>query len=302
MSNQLRIPSPWTQLGIFLGLFGTGFVVTSIVMILYSVATGNPIVAEGETDVATLKTLQGISSVTIFLLPSLAFALIVFLGNYARNLGFNKVYDNRLYLFATAIIVLGFPFLYLLSEINSLVPLPQWMIEMEERTTQQLMEFLKAGSITDVLINLLIIAVLPAICEEVCFRGALQPVFIRITGKPILGIIVTAAFFSALHLQFQGFLPRFYLGVMLGLLFLYSGSILPSILAHFINNGVQVMMVSSNPEYVEHDPNLPIWMGLISGGLIAWLLMTYIRISRASAPKPVEVEQEVKDFGDINKL
>src|SRR5690606_4161563 len=239
MSNQLRIPSPWTQLGIFLGLFGTGFVVTSIVMILYSVATGNPIVAEGETDVATLKTLQGISSVTIFLLPSLAFALIVFWGNYARNLGFNKVYDNRLYLFATAIIVLGFPFLYLLSEINSLVPLPQWMIEMEERTAEQLMEFLKVENFGDILINLLIIAVLPAICEEVCFRGALQPILIRITKNPVTGIILASIIFSALHLQFQGFLPRFYLGVVLGMLYWYSGSLWPSILAHFINNGVQ---------------------------------------------------------------
>ena len=288
MSSQLRIPSPWTQLGIFFGLFGAGFVFTAIIMVIFGIASGNispDIAGSDPSDISKLKTMQGMSSITIFLLPSVVFALIVYFRKIPQNLGFKRVRDLRMIVISIAVILLGFPFLYLLSEINSLVPLPQWMIEMEERTAEQLMEFLKVENFGDILINLLIIAVLPAICEEVCFRGALQPILIRITKNPVTGIILASIIFSALHLQFQGFLPRFYLGVVLGMLYWYSGSLWPSILAHFINNGVQVVMVAYSPEYVNENPDMPLWLGAVSGVLIGGMMYLYMKWSDASYTK-----------------
>lgn len=294
MSGQLRISSPLTQLATFLGLFGVAFVFTGIIMIVLSMSAGNMPTETDLTDpsqLSLMKFMQGLSSITIFLLPAIAFSLIAYSGNYWKALGIKKPVDNRMYLIAVLVVVLGFPFLYLLSEINGLVPLPQWMIEMEERTLKQMMAFLKMESLADILINLLIIAVLPAICEEICFRGALQNIMIRLTKKPITGILLAAVVFSALHFQFQGFLPRFYLGAVLGLLYWYSGSLWPSILAHFINNGVQVIMVAYAPEYVEENPESPVWAGIASGIIIGYLMYLYIKWSEAGFAKVASEEE-----------
>ncbi len=127
------------------------------------------------------------------------------------------------------------------------------MLDLEKDTTKQVQAFLKADNIFDIIINVFVIAFLPAVCEEICFRGALQRIIINLSKNAWLGIIITAILFSALHMQFLGFLPRMFLGIVLGALYWYSGSIWPSVLAHFVNNAVQVVGVSYAPEYVEKE-------------------------------------------------
>jgi membrane protease YdiL (CAAX protease family) len=94
----------------------------------------------------------------------------------------------------------------------------------------------------DLLLNLLVIAIVPAIGEELLFRGYLQQSFSNWLSNPHVAIIVTAVLFSAIHLHFQAFLPRFILGVLLGYLFYWSGSLWLPILAHFANNAQAVII------------------------------------------------------------
>ena len=93
-----------------------------------------------------------------------------------------------------------------------------------------------------VAINLLVIALIPAIGEELTFRGVLQQALVRGTKNVHVAIILSAAIFSFIHFQFYGFLPRMFLGILLGYLFYYSGSIWTSILMHFVNNGTVVVL------------------------------------------------------------
>jgi hypothetical protein len=95
-------------------------------------------------------------------------------------------------------------------------------------------------SVCDLFFNLLIIAVLPALGEELLFRGYLQQKMCQWIRKPILAIIITAILFSAIHMQFLAFLPRFALGVVLGYLFYWSGSLWLPIIAHFLNNALVI--------------------------------------------------------------
>ena len=77
--------------------------------------------------------------------------------------------------------------------------------------------------------------------------------FIKIFRNPWAGILVTAFIFSAIHFQFYGFIPRFILGILLGLIYWYSGSLWPAIVAHFAYDAFAVIMIYFNPALAEKD-------------------------------------------------
>ena len=151
-------------------------------------------------------------------------------------------------------ILLAMPFVFWLGKLNEGIPLPHALNKLEEDTAKLMNAFLKVKSTIDIVINVFIIALLPAVAEELCFRAALQRIMINICRSPWVGIVITAILFSSLHLQFSGFLPRMFLGVVLGAFYWYSGSIWTSILAHFVNNAVQVIAASYAPQYIDKNP------------------------------------------------
>jgi len=95
----------------------------------------------------------------------------------------------------------------------------------------------------DLLVSLILVGLLAAIGEEIFFRGILQRIFIQTFKSPWVGILVTAAIFSAVHGQFLGFLPRMILGAVLGALYWYSGSLITAMVGHFVFNAIQVFLV-----------------------------------------------------------
>ncbi len=95
----------------------------------------------------------------------------------------------------------------------------------------------------DFLLGVVVIALLPAIGEELVFRGMLQPELFRATGNHHAAIWISAIIFSAFHLQFFGFVPRMLLGALFGYLYVWSGNLLIPMLAHFVNNGFSVLMM-----------------------------------------------------------
>lgn len=110
--------------------------------------------------------------------------------------------------------------------------------EMAEMMTERL---LVMDTPADLEVNILFIALLPAIAEEFAFRGVLQPQLAKATGNIHVGIWLSALVFSAIHAQFYGFLPRMVLGALLGYLLIHSGSIWAAVLAHFSNNALLVI-------------------------------------------------------------
>jgi uncharacterized protein len=296
MAGHLRVSSPWSQLGIFLGLFGGAFVVSSVLMGVFIMAKGLPLQADSfdwsqPSMISTMKWIQGISSLLIFLLPAILYARISFTDRPFYFLGLKRAVKPGMYGLAILCIILAFPFVIWLGELNQHIPLPEWMTAMENDTAKQLEALLKVNNPLDIFINVLIIAVLPAICEELCFRGALQRILIHCFKNPWAGIIVTSILFSALHMQFQGFLPRMFLGVVLGALYWYSGSLWTSILAHFVNNGVQVVAVSFAPQYVNENPAIPVFAALISGVIVFVILWVYAKLSTITYSKIYETNR-----------
>jgi membrane protease YdiL (CAAX protease family) len=131
--------------------------------------------------------------------------------------------------------------------------------------------FLKVHHPYDPVINVLIMAVVPAFCEEVCFRGALQRIMIQICKRPMAGILVSAFLFSFFHFQFEGFLPRMFLGVLLGAAYWYSGSLWVPIIAHFFFNASQILLAMYDPGIVSKNPTIPLKLVLFSLVIVAGL-------------------------------
>lgn len=135
----------------------------------------------------------------------------------------------------------------LLVELNSAVQLPEalsWLediMQSAERQAELMTEALLADvSPSALIINIGLIAVVPAIGEELMFRGGIQRIISQWTANHHLGIWISAFLFSAIHFQFYGFLPRLALGALFGYMLVWSGSIWMPILAHFINNAVAI--------------------------------------------------------------
>ena len=150
---------------------------------------------------------------------------------------------------ASMTIIMILPFISWLVEINELLQLPefmagieQWMKNSEEQAMKLTEAFLNDTTIEGLIINLFMIAFLAAVGEELLFRGVMLRLFKEWTGNSHLAVWISAILFSALHLQFFGFLPRMILGVVLGYLFIWSKSLWVPIIAHFVNNAAAVIV------------------------------------------------------------
>jgi uncharacterized protein len=276
MNGHLRIKSPNTQLGVLLLVY---FLPQLILVGFSQVLLGGKMDFTNPDNIVTLKWIQALSSIVLFLVPALLYAVISFRGRYFYFLGFKNAEKTSMYVLGVGCMLLAFPLVFWLGDINQRIPMPASVIEMEKQAAKQMEAFLKINSTADIIINVVVIALLPAICEEAFFRGAMQRVIIHLTRRPWAGIIVTAALFSALHFQFQGFLPRMFLGVVLGALYWFSGSLWTSIVAHFITNAVQVLVASYATRYINENPVIPFYVALGSAVAVFGILRLYQRLS-----------------------
>ncbi len=229
-----------------------------------------------------LKILLTGQQIGLFLFPAL------FLAYYERKSIFN-FYQNKppagfLLLLVVAMVVTAIPFLGWLNEWNQQIIFPEflkgiedWMRRMEEEGARSTQIILKMNGAGDVLINLFVIALVPAVCEELMFRGAIQRTLSRSLKNVHLAIFFSAVAFSAMHLQFFGFFPRLFLGLAFSYLYLWSGSLWYPMVAHFINNAYAVLVafyLQMNHRSLDETEEMGWYVSLISI-LIATLLALY---------------------------
>jgi len=193
-----------------------------------------------------LKFLQTIQAFGLFIVPAFIIGFL-FHSNPASYLKFYST-NKRLYALTAFIILASIPLINAIAVFNQSMHFPEWMGGLEnwmrekENSAQELTEaFLRMDSFGSLLFNIFMIGILPALGEELIFRGVLQRIFAEWTKNIHWGIALAAIIFSAMHMQFYGFLPRLLLGVILGYLFYWSGSIWVPIIGHFVNNTVAVI-------------------------------------------------------------
>jgi len=210
-------------------------------------------------------------------------------------LGFSRIAGPKLILYTVFIAFGGVTLSGALAEINQHIYLPAKLLEQAkalEQTYKTLMlNMARMDSVLDYITALFVMALAPAIFEEILFRSTMQPLFIGWTKNVWVGIILTSVLFSAIHFSFFGFLSRAALGIVLGLLFYQTKNIWLSILMHFLNNGLivtQLYIVTLQGKSLEKamDENMPLFYGL-NGIMILWLSFNALKKYSATLAKPL---------------
>lgn len=165
------------------------------------------------------------------------------------------------------------PTILFLGWLNSFVPVPQAMAEMQETMAEMITNFLRSENV--LLLGVFHIGLVPAVCEEIMYRGYVQRAFEKSWGI-LAAILISGAIFGAYHLQISNFLPLATLGVFLAYLTYISDSLIPAMVAHFVNNGGQVIASNFYPEMLDEkitpEMDIPILLVILSIALTTGIL------------------------------
>ncbi|SDF21347.1 hypothetical protein SAMN04488121_1011145 [Chitinophaga filiformis] len=202
-----------------------------------------------------LKLTQILYTLVVFLLPAVFFAFLV----DTRPANWMRIDRKPRFLpiiLAFLIMLVAIPFVSYTGDWNHTWPFSPELRKVEEQAEILTRALLIMPDISSLLINLFMIAIIPAIAEEFFFRGIVQRLLIKmIPQMPWLCVFIAAACFSAIHMQWMDFIPRLLLGFLLGAIYYLSGNLWLSILGHFLNNGLQVVMVYLyQVKMIETDP------------------------------------------------
>jgi membrane protease YdiL (CAAX protease family) len=239
------------QLGVLFALVLTGFFFASTLSFMLAVVL-NAAAGMGTDSVAFLQCAQLLATVFVFLFPAIAAAWLC-CEQPAAFLHLRRLPDLRLTGWIVAATFLISPAISLAGYFNMQMQLPEFMAplerlmrEMEDAAMETVAKMLGEKGLLPLLVNLTVIAVAAGVCEEFLFRGAILSILGRKIRNPHAVIWIVAIIFSAIHFQFYGFVPRMLLGAFLGYLLYWTKSIWAPILAHFLNNAVAVVGMSSD--------------------------------------------------------
>jgi membrane protease YdiL (CAAX protease family) len=247
-----------------------------------------------KTATSSLKWLQCIQTLSLFLLPALLCAWWWDDDHRPfRWLRMDRMISWRVVGLAALVMVCAIPGINLLADLNNRIVLPecfssleQSFRQMEEEAALLTERFMQADNVWVMMINMGLMAVLPALAEEMSFRGVLQQL---LGGRTHVAIWLTAVIFSAIHMQFYGFIPRMLMGALFGYVFVWTGSLWVPIVMHFVNNGMAVLVyyilsskgVSIDTNYADTlGAGTTWWLGVISLLTVGILLrVLYLRIT-----------------------
>ena len=231
---------PFMQMLVMVGISLFLMLVAMIPLVIYGLAGGDM------NSASTNMIVVAASQVLMFLLPPV---LMVRWYYSEERRGFWKLdFSGNRWLLALAgvvVMLLLSPLTDWLSTWNgtwSFGPLTDNLRAMQEKSENEMASLLGTTTVGGLLFNLLVVAVVPAVCEEAFFRVGLQSLFYRWTGNAHAAVWVTAVIFSLIHLEMFSFMPRLLMGVLLGYLFVYGGSFVVNAAAHFTNNALIVVL------------------------------------------------------------
>lgn len=260
--NATQYPSGW-HLKYFLALFIFIICMTLGSGLLYLVLYFGGSEAKAQTDLVQLltqpehswkvKTGLALSHIMGFVVSSLIIgSMLGYLqpGSWIKSVKQVKIKDLGWWLI---LLMMCYPLAGLLGYWSSLVELPSWMTSIDESSMDALENMIAMDNVFQLLGNLVVIAIIPGLGEEMFFRGIIQK-HLQNQGMTAFRIIFISAFiFSAFHLQFAGFFPKLLIGWVLAAAFYYTGNLWYSIFIHILNNGLQIIIAYYNPSALQEN-------------------------------------------------
>ena len=288
---------------LWLGIMALLFVASMVGYVLYVQLTGLQ-------SVMALKMAQLVQSLLVFVVPALL-AVWCWSRRPAEWLRLRAVGNGWVYAIVVVLMIVAQPGINMLATWNEGIRLPAFMSEIEqyfqdmEASARELTEMLAAApTIGTMLLNLVVLAAVPAIGEELSFRGVLLGLIdgdttlgahISPTRRTHIAVWVVGIIFSLIHFQFYGFIPRMLLGVVLGYLLVWTGSLWVPMVAHFTNNALVVLLYFAEEHFAINSESLESfgtgttawagWLSLLLSLLLLWLVRNAVQ-KRSSAPHP----------------
>ncbi len=276
MNTYLKYQPPGIQFLSFIGLAAGLFLVYIFFTDLFFNDIGKVLLDKnaviGSQMIARFKLAQFAGAILIFVIPALLF------GYFSSPSPFHYIgLQNRISPLLIALsIVLIFaiqPFAGWLGNLNGKLnfgAMQQSLKDSEAVYNRSIQSFLQMRGPVDLAINLFIMALLPAIGEELFFRGALQKVLLRWSKVPWLAILISSLIFGLMHGTAFKLLPIFALGLMLGTVYYATQNLWYCVIIHFLNNALAVLSVykpiksETLKKLGDENLQLPLYLVLIS--------------------------------------
>jgi len=280
----------WLQLILFvLMIFTMAFFFIAISILLVSKYTGiDSAMLTNITEKSPQRFIDGalmvqvLVSIGVFLLPAMVFSYLV-TPRPRQYLGLRKPGKSIHWLLVIVLLVSAMPLFLELATLIKNIDFGPAAKAMDEQTNKTMNAFLKMNSPLDFVKVFLALAILPAIGEEMTFRGILMRFAAKRSKRMFFPVIISAAMFAAMHGNISGLPSIFLAGVLLAVIYYLTGSLWCSILGHLINNGLQIIIIyfsNSNAALkagVENNslpPAVTITCALIFG-IALWLLIKH---------------------------
>ena len=290
MQTYLKSRPVWVQLLLFIGLaFGIFMVLGLLGTIIYTSVTDTRLNDLMDLDLTKpdtvhhLRFMQTLQFFGLFVIPVWLFAYFSD-PSPAEYLGLRKPTAKRYWIYGVLAMMIAIPLVTYTGVLNQQITFDestqQWIKSQEEAANKMIEYMLNRRTPWELFLNIIFIAVLAGVGEELFFRGVLQRLFIRAFRSPWAGIILTAIIFSAIHMQFLGFIPRVIMGIILGAIYWYSGSLWAAILAHFFYDAFLIVLTYFNPHLITEDPGeypqselaILAVVSAVLTGVIVWLM------------------------------
>lgn len=301
LKGSLSQLSPFTQLLLLIGLILAGLIFSSVFGVALALPFFGMEAFQGISNIDEnspiwlvnfAKYMQIISQIGLFILPAWLFAYFTQKKQW-QYLKISKKISGLLIISGVVLIIAAIPLINALLEWNQKLNLPEsmagiesWMRDTELAAEKLTKAFLRADNFGVFLINILMIGILPAIGEELLFRGCLQQIFRQWFRNHHLAVWITAFIFSFIHFQFYGFVPRMFLGVILGYVFVWSANLWLPMIIHFVNNAMAVLyyyITNGNDTGIDNigtSNSAPIYLILSLSSVIFLLFFIYLTAKR----------------------
>lgn len=297
----------WGQLGILTAFTGAGIMlgfVASVIPLLSIIDFSSKDGLEQQIqnmlkpeNAGAMRLSQTLGTLFIFLVPVLLYARVCHV-KAVKHLGFKKSVNWKQALIAVLIMMACLPAVDALQEATRALPWSKDTLkkfdDAEAMYFKTVSVIARMDNVWDYILSLIVIALVPAVVEEVMFRGGVQNLLSRWFKMPVFAIVITSVLFSAVHGSYLGFLSRFALGFVLGWMYYRTGNIWLNIIAHCFNNAAAVTQIYllSKPgkaiDPAQMETHVPGWAGIVSTIVLICLFIAFEKVGSKDIDRPGE--------------
>ena len=308
MRNYLKYQHPGVQFAVFMGIAAMMFFTYMTIAQIFFGDVGEALSKSNEISAETLKQFrwsQFLSAVMTFIIPASVYAYLSDERPF-HYLGLKQHARVLIFLIVIFLLVAVQPFAIYMGQLNQNANFglfQEGFKRMEEFSENAMKNFVRMNNPYDLMINLFIVAILPAVGEELFFRGALQNILERWTRVPWVAILLSSLLFALAHITAFKFLPILTLGAVLGTLFYITRNLWYNVFFHFLNNFMALLASYYATKYsmlkklTEDDYRISLLVALAS---LAVTIGLFLLIRKRTPYHPLTSTSQSPAHFDIN--